>query len=86
VFGKLTVQKELGKHAGRRQYLCVCICGKPKKVSESSLISGHTTSCGCARKTHGIWYDTNRIEAGLVCVKDVIIKIAGTTDGTEQKV
>jgi len=58
VFGKLTVQKELGKHAGRRQYLCVCICGKPKKVSESSLISGHTTSCGCARKTHGIWYDT----------------------------
>lgn len=48
LFGKLTVIKESYKDKNYNYYwLCVCSCGNQAVVRKSSLISGHTTSCGC---------------------------------------
>ena len=53
-FGKLTVIKRTndyitpqGKHYPK--WLCRCDCGKMKEISQSSLESGGTKSCGCSR-------------------------------------
>ena len=50
-FGRLTVIKrvENSKH-GHIMYLCQCECGKQKNIIASSLLSGHTKSCGCLNK------------------------------------
>lgn len=51
-FGKLTVLSLDGidRH-GAYMWLCECDCkpGKQKVIRGSSLLSGHTTSCGCSR-------------------------------------
>lgn len=39
--------KELPKY--KRKWHCRCDCGNECDVSESSLLNGHTKSCGCAR-------------------------------------
>lgn len=57
-FGKLTVLSLAGlnKH-GSYMWLCECDCeiGKTKVINGSSLLSGHTTSCGCSRGIeHGL--------------------------------
>lgn len=48
-FGKLTVMELLpeSNKFNRRQYRCLCDCGKEVIVPSSSLISNHTSSCGC---------------------------------------
>ena len=50
-FGKLVViaRSENDKHKNAR-WLCQCDCGNTKVVVGSSLIKGHTKSCGCVRK------------------------------------
>ena len=49
-FGRLTVIKEAGKTKQNRiKWLCQCDCGKETVIPSSSLIKGHTKSCGCAR-------------------------------------
>lgn len=46
VFDRLTVLKWTGyKYA----WQCRCTCGRITVVTASNLITGHTTSCGCAR-------------------------------------
>lgn len=45
-FGKLTVQKYLGKS----KWLCKCDCGNETITSTRYLKIGHTKSCGCLRK------------------------------------
>lgn len=48
-FGKLVVKSMLYQYRGDKTYcLCDCDCGKEHICSLSNLISGHTTSCGCA--------------------------------------
>lgn len=53
IFGKLTVLKEDGfiytgtARKRRRLWLCKCECGKELDVSENSLLSKNTKSCGC---------------------------------------
>lgn len=50
-FGKLTVIKpDLSAPKGRSKWICQCECGNTTSVYRSHLISGQTTSCGCARK------------------------------------
>lgn len=47
-YGRLIVQKIVGKT--KRYYpiaLCICTCGKQKKVIIRNLKSGATKSCGC---------------------------------------
>jgi len=49
VFGRLTViafDSRRGK-AGHFYWLCVCVCGTVKAISQSGLTSGRSTSCEC---------------------------------------
>ena len=49
-FGRLTVVRFDHKENGRKYYLCQCDCGNFKIVSNHSLKSGNTKSCGCLHK------------------------------------
>ena len=47
-FGRLTVLSRAdNKQNGSTRWLCQCECGKQKTILGSSLVSGHTKSCGC---------------------------------------
>jgi len=46
-FGYLTVTSYEGKRNGSHFWICRCDCGNETVVSQSSLQSGHTCSCGC---------------------------------------
>lgn len=49
-FGRLTVLQKTDKRiSGRVVWLCQCDCGRRTQVTSSHLLSGSTTSCGCAR-------------------------------------
>lgn len=51
-FGKLEVIKYLYTNEKRKTiYLCKCECGNLKEIKRNSLVSGHTKSCGCIKKT-----------------------------------
>lgn len=57
-FGRLVVLQLMSKNcltvkgnrSVHRSWLCACDCGNTCTVNGSSLRSGHTISCGCARK------------------------------------
>ena len=46
-FGELTVIAYDGKRNRKHYWKCRCSCGKETSVCQSSLLGGHTTSCGC---------------------------------------
>lgn len=54
IFGELLVLKRddsnYDKDNLKNRWLCKCSCGNVKSVTGSSLISGHTKSCGCKTK------------------------------------
>ena len=63
-FAKLTAIHDAGcTKQGKRLWFCVCDCGKYLTTVGAALVSGNTTSCGCALGTHhqsysseyGIW-------------------------------
>jgi len=51
-FGRLVVVEQLRQrdNTGRVMWLCDCDCGDCAAVSTTSLTSGNTKSCGCARR------------------------------------
>lgn len=51
-FGSLTVIAYDGKRGGKHYWKCRCTCGSEVSICQSSLKSGHTTSCGCANKPY----------------------------------
>lgn len=54
-FGKLvavSLADSIDPHHVR--WLCVCDCGTETVVQRSNLVIGHTKSCGCLRRTHGM--------------------------------
>lgn len=52
-FGNLTVISEDGRDShGHIFYLCLCTCGKKKRVSRNHLCANTIKSCGC------LWYKT----------------------------
>lgn len=51
-YGQLTVSGFTSGN-GRHKAICICSCGNTAEVAPSSLFSGRTTSCGCARIRHG---------------------------------
>lgn len=56
-FGKLTVIKYIGiTVAGRSLWECKCECGNITTAEYSNLKRGHTTSCGCVKRKHGMSY------------------------------
>ena len=59
-FGKLIVIEQAGRTASKKVlWKCVCDCGNETKTDSGSLVTGNTTSCGCALKDaitkHGGW-------------------------------
>jgi hypothetical protein len=46
-FGRLVVIGAAGRKNHRVAWLCVCDCGRQKRIRGDSLRSGNTTSCGC---------------------------------------
>ena len=53
-FARLTVLYRADGIGGRSAWCCVCKCGGYIEVTAQHLRRGSTTSCGCARKTHGL--------------------------------
>jgi len=56
VFAYLTVIEAATSSAGRKGWLCVCVCGNRRVISKGDLLRAKhpTKSCGCKRKTtHG---------------------------------
>lgn len=52
-FGRLTVIRRDGHVAGHHPaFLCLCDCGEKHRTSCYGLVSGKTSSCGCAREGH----------------------------------
>ena len=54
-YGKLTVLQRaedciVGKRKRKTRWVCECDCGKMITVTSDNLRSGHTISCGCAKK------------------------------------
>lgn len=51
-FGMLVVVKEAGRSChGGVVWECKCDCGETKYICSHELVKGHSTSCGCKRKT-----------------------------------
>lgn len=58
VFGKLTVVEQAGRDKLKKVlWRCKCECGNETVVISGSLVTGNTTSCGCAIPNfkHGGW-------------------------------
>lgn len=51
-FGRLVPLKLL-ENKSERIWLCQCDCGKQCEVSARNLLRGHTSSCGCLKKSLG---------------------------------
>ena len=52
-FGKLTALEKVDVTShGVAIWLCLCECGNTIDTRSSSLLSGHTKSCGCLQKDH----------------------------------
>lgn len=59
-FGRLVVIEQAGRTASKKVlWKCRCDCGKETQTDSGSLVTGNTTSCGCALKEaitkHGGW-------------------------------
>lgn len=59
-FGRLTVISETDRRrkpcgSPERRWICLCVCGAETAVSQASLTSGNTRSCGCLlQETRGL--------------------------------
>jgi len=54
-YGELTVDSYSHKDAASRNYfICICSCGASKKIQQSNLLSGRSSSCGCIRRVSHI--------------------------------
>ena len=58
VYGWLTViSRSSDKGNGRKpvvKWVCQCNCGSTISVKSDSLLTGHTVSCGCKKRIHGL--------------------------------
>ena len=79
-FGRLLVLKEVSQKRDpsgkpRRNYMCLCDCGKCTKVLGENLVSGNTSSCGCLAieltKTRNSKDITGKISGYLTAIKPV---------------
>lgn len=79
-FGKLTVEEYLGRDGGHK-YRCRCDCGNTTVAGRYHILSGHTKSCGCARrKAAGGDGLVGRRFGSLVALEYLgVIKISGGT-------
>lgn len=72
-FGRLVVlSKE--RHNGRTKWNCQCDCGTIKSVIGSSLVLGHTKSCGCLIKEVTAKRNTYNAGKPRIPIKDKFIR------------
>ena len=76
-FGMLIVvsKGETNSH-GQATWECLCDCGKTTTVVGSSIISGHTASCGCLKKdlskqSHKKWISMAEMRSSPITRKSV---------------
>lgn len=72
-FGKLVViEQSHNNKYGKAMYLCQCDCGRPYIGLRSSLVAGHTKSCGCGRnlsqENSNNWKGGRRIIGGYIYI------------------
>ena len=53
-FGRFVVLEKAESREDGALWLCLCVCGKRRVVSGKHLRSGHSQSCGCLTKIHGM--------------------------------
>ncbi len=53
-FSDLLVKKRIPEKGKKTKNLCECSCGNKVIVTSSNLATGHTKSCGCIVKKHGL--------------------------------
>lgn len=53
-FGRLIAMRRIGTKNLRAYWQCECDCGNHVNVSNTSLIQGHTKSCGCYNREKAI--------------------------------
>lgn len=77
-FGRLIVLEKTKKDkVGHQYWLCQCDCGNQKEISATSLIEGHTKSCGCLHSqiTHNRTFkDITNQRFGKLIAKEYLIK------------
>ena len=83
-FGKLTV---LAYDACEKKWKCRCDCGNSADVRATLLVSGHTASCGCAKRELDVSRDFKKIltYTGDTCIefaRDIGKKRADTSPDT----
>lgn len=62
-FGRLTVMRDEGKRKNSRiVWLCRCDCGELHEALSSSLMTGHTKSCGCLKDARLIGRKFNKLK------------------------
>lgn len=86
-FGRLTVIERAENRVQPNghcctQWLCKCDCGKEVVVSALNLKRGHTRSCGCLVKSHGVRYTRIynvwcKIKSRCYNPKDIVFKHYG---------
>lgn len=52
-FGRLTALRRV-RSSAKSKWRCMCDCRNKVTVASTNLVTGHTTSCGCARIKHGL--------------------------------
>lgn len=76
IFGELTVTEMLYRYKNEKTYCrCLCSCGKEHITSASSLVEGHSRSCGC-RSGEFMWNNRGRTNlVGLIFGKLTVIEM-----------
>lgn len=79
-FGKLTVLEYVKIKNGNSKWKCQCDCGEQIEVRATMLTSGHTTSCGCLKKTilSGAIFQTGRCRESTKAGRDANRRICGS--------
>lgn len=86
-FGRLTVIEDLGypKDGSGRKLKCLCDCGKETIISQSSVIGGHTKSCGCFAIEKTIERDKARSVRGGDSIDPEYIRLYGIWSGMKDR-
>lgn len=68
VFGNLTALYRVENRRGRTAWLCRCVCGNEVVVTNHSLRSGETKSCGCLSHANPAYRDLSGTQIGRLTV------------------
>lgn len=71
-FGKLVAIEKI-KADKKLYYVCLCDCGKTKRIQKGALLAGNNKSCGCLNREIDSWRNQDkRLPPGLSNARRVI--------------